>query len=717
MISVQPKVYCRRNLTSEDIFQAIPWEVNLPIPTHLRNKEQYTRWCKDGTTDHLFFSLAEGENPSQMIKGENRPHRVFGFIADYDTSGVDSHAFQRMLDNANPLCKPYAWNTTFSGGARVVWLFQAPLLFPDVEIWKRFAIRLRNELKMERLIAGYDKHSESLGRYFTAGGNWTVNPEHPVIKSNALETWLLDSCRADDFSGGVEIPLDVVAAEVEKKYPGAWVGDFKEGARGKRFWDPMADNPSAAIVRPTGMQCFTGDQQFVKWEKILGRPFVQTYLESRLGAAINDMFFDGMRYYRKLGEAGPWDGMNVDTAKRHLKVQYRLNPAVDKDEGESEVERCLHRLETYKRVDGAFPFPHNPETVVSYNGQKYLNVSMAKLWTPAIDPQEWGVNFPWTANFIDNFFADAENKDAFLTWLHHWMKSLHAGKPRQGHALYIVGAPNGGKTLMSRQIIERLVGGSSDATSFITGMNKYNDALFNAPLWRIDDGIAAGDKTTMRVYSATVKAVVANGTLKYEKKYGGAVDLPFHGRLVVTMNDDSTSLDMLPDVDSSMSDKILMLRTSGKKAEVPPEEEKQELWDREMHYFARWILDYRPQAIAEARFGFAAFHDEHVMKEARSMTRGTCALMAIDSWRDKFWENEGNRKDHKDGSWIGSAGALLDGIQAYDASSYRSVGMYGVMTFSKLIHKEVSEGRCDWIEIKAGKRGRTEFKINLISSE
>ena len=44
-------------------------------------------------------------------------------------------------------------------------------------------------------------------------------------------------------------PIGRVAEEVEKRFPGRWPGAFEIGARGPRFWDDTASNPTAAIVR------------------------------------------------------------------------------------------------------------------------------------------------------------------------------------------------------------------------------------------------------------------------------------------------------------------------------------------------------------------------------------------------------------------------------------------------------------------------------------
>ena len=74
----------------------------------------------------------------------------------------------------------------------------------------------------------------------------------PVIRAATLHLWLAECSKESDFSdSGIEIPMDLVAAEVARQFPGRWTGDFKAGARGVRFWSPEGD-ANSVIVRERG---------------------------------------------------------------------------------------------------------------------------------------------------------------------------------------------------------------------------------------------------------------------------------------------------------------------------------------------------------------------------------------------------------------------------------------------------------------------------------
>jgi len=54
-----------------------------PLP-EWENKAQFKEWCGEASTDHIFYSLIEGDVPSQRVSQDNPPRLVHGVVADYD---------------------------------------------------------------------------------------------------------------------------------------------------------------------------------------------------------------------------------------------------------------------------------------------------------------------------------------------------------------------------------------------------------------------------------------------------------------------------------------------------------------------------------------------------------------------------------------------------------------------------------------------------------
>ena len=63
--------------------------------------------------------------------------------------------------------------------------------------------------------------------------------DDPIPEERSL-LWLMDALNKPRRSSN-DIPLSIIAEEVQRRFPGRWQGEFTIGARGVRFWDAQAD--------------------------------------------------------------------------------------------------------------------------------------------------------------------------------------------------------------------------------------------------------------------------------------------------------------------------------------------------------------------------------------------------------------------------------------------------------------------------------------------
>ena len=497
-------------------------------------------------------------------------------------------------------------------------------------------------------------------------------------------------------------------AEVEKRFPGRWSGDFKEGARGVRFWDPTADNPTAAIVRTTGMTAFTGDRGFMSWSDIFGRQFVTQYQEDRIGRAAADMYCDSEKNYYRLLPSRDWDLCGVEVTRRHLKAAYGLSDSVRRGEVLSEVDQLLHHLELNRRVEGAMPFPHRPGQVVPWQGRRYLNTSLAKLMKP-VDEKDvlWGARFPTLADYLTNLWCDEENLTIQMAWLKVYYESCLNGDPGRGQALFVVGPPGTGKSFFSLELLGSIFGGYGDARMCFVEGSRFNSSLFEASIWSLDDSTILGDRRMHQKFSALVKACVANPSMPYEKKFGYSGSCPFTGRFICTLNDDPVSLGILPDTDQSLLDKVILLRTGEDPARLLGSvTANHEMVLAEAPYLLRWLLEWEVPAWVERddRFGIKAWHDREVLSEASSVSDSMTTLQLIEMFIQGFTPNREGEP------WVGNATELLGAMKGDDALAALTNRLSPVF-LGRQINAAISAG-CPWVH--KSRRGRDRTHVFVI---
>ncbi len=387
--------------------------------------------------------------------------------------------------------------------------------------------------------------------------------ESPIPEESSL-VWLMDAIAKD--APAAELPLSIVAAEMERRYPGRWQGDFTEGARGVRFWDAQADNQTAAIVTPTGMLCFTGPRPFMKWQDIFGEDFIERHREDKFGKVLKECFeANNMFYVRGDYHGIPcWRSYNRPNLESLLSKRYGLRVRAAHGEEQSEVKEAVATILRMNPVYAARPFIYNRETVIISDGKPVLNTSLLSVHMPdETKGKFWGDGFPWTAAFLDSLFPDLNQREHFMCEWAYAYRHAFAGKPRNGRVTFIAGAPGVGKNFLTECLIGPSMGGFVDPSSYLLGQTRFNDSLFDVGVWVCNDTVARGDVREHQLFTASLKRMAANMTHNWEGKFKGACKIEWSGRVYITLNTDPVSLQILPELDQSNKDKISLYKVSG----------------------------------------------------------------------------------------------------------------------------------------------------------
>ena len=693
---------CLQNLSSSIVELKEPWSIwrDFEVPEY-EDHIKVKRWLAQEDTKYLVYSTYEGLDPTMRVSSTNKATRMVGVVADWDLDYTDEE-FEAFMKRA--ISKEYTmqWvSRSLRKGIHAVWFFEQPVLCHSVEGTKRFLKRVAKELGLEKLGAGLDlKAFLDVHKYYMLGTEWKKVSEKTVPMSH-LHTWQYESQVATDYrKEGVEIPLETVKAEIDKQYPGAWVGPFVEKSRGKRFWDATANNPTSAVVFPQGMRCFTGPEPFVPWSQILGPAFVKKYEVGRIGGAIERYWFDGDKYFVRL-DSGEYLMAKKEEAILDLRARHGLSNKRG-DAPLSEVEHALFMIHNEKRVKAALPFAMNRQHIVTYDGAEYFNTATIRCMEPADKPCAWGENFPTIANWMETIFGEEQLKYE-ISWLHYAYKNAYEGDPQKGHAHFLVGEPNCGKTLYNTVVLAGLLGGHIKASEFLVGKNDgFNDHLFSKYLWTVDDEAPTASRAMHTSFTAKIKEHVANSEFLMNGKYKQPGRALWHGRLSITLNDDPVSLRILPDLDMSVKDKVMIFRmrpfsgfTRSFKSQI----------ESELKYFARFLFDYEiPEDMVDVRFGVQAYIDKtiHEISEADSQWGPIVELLRM--FREIYFDD--NNPDEKD--YVGTTSDLMMRL--------------GGIERAKILLKDVNPNRlgwglrhllkigCDWVE-RGQAKGRNEWVI------
>ena len=249
--------------------------------------------------------------------------------------------------------------------------------------------------------------------------------------------------------------------------------------------------------------------------------------------------------------------------------------------------------------------------------------------------------------------------------------------PGRGQALILAGPAGTGKSFFGRQLLAGLMGGAVDAEKFYLEGSRFNSGIVSSPVHLVDDKLGSRSQKIRLQFTESLKIVVANAVLRYEAKFGSAMEsVPWPGRVVILANEDAQSLSVLPDLDMSTRDKFMMLKLGGVKFHWGTDAENQKWLADELPYFARFLLGWTiPSAMRDDRFGVRAVQHAD-MAQASAENGLTQVLVEV---LEACVEKTAKDKDIKDPSdadgWamIGNAVQVFRWICGVDQSYAREV--------------------------------------------
>lgn len=706
------------HLRSKAIKRSEPWKFRgVPPEKVFKDKKARDTWINCIKTQWDVYSLVEGLNDNKRIsesrneEDANPPHKLHGFVADYDSPIPDEKLLEAL--EKFPFVPSHV-ERTLSGNLRLIWLFEEPMTVPSSKYLRYFLKHALEYFQAHKLLPGFDEGAWcEPGRYYTNSGQWMELENAKPIPADRIRGWAIQIGSKFNWvkeDGGAEIPMEDLRKELRAKYPrfSEWPGEFSLGEQGPSFWIEDSTSPKSAIVRPTGMQTFSAHalKGFYTWGDVLGKAFVKDYQADNLGRGVEGIYHDGKQYYRQLGR-GIWRAFDKHDTKDFLRVARRISPKIDKETLASDVDRAMQYIMENQAVDGCGKFVYRPTGIVKIKDSCFLNTSTVKVLQPSGNPNARlgpGGGFEFLSEYLLNLYLRAEGKKIvypeeimdnpeeqcpyFWVWLSVFWRSGYFQKPQSGQNLFIAGPPGVGKTLLN-EIISRLAGGSAQAQDYLLGKDTFGGEMFGAPHWMVDDAVFTTNYRSIRVFSEMIKKMAANTTHKFHEKFRMPCEVEWLGRIVATLNEDPESIRGIPELSGTILDKIMLFRTATKPpVKFPPRHELNQIINKELPELAQALLNTEvPEWMrGESRFVIKSYHEPSLVMHSERSSYSAGFLEILEDWKEFYFEHE------KDATyWEGSAFQLHKAIHA-DETTTQAMRSYDVNAVSRQLAHLANKG-------------------------
>lgn len=653
------------NLTKQSLAPCEPWTF---VPTEniteqIRSDKQARQaWYQNGTTRHCFYTCIEPTNPNQRVSKSNSPRLLHGLAVEYDAPISDSRVLEAL---SGFKIKPQWYERSLGGNIRLIWSFERPLMLDSYDFAAYLLDRTKQWLRLDMLPA-LDAGALSNPTRLLCCGKW-IGTGASAISNQELQSFYVDAAKEFRFNSTDEcnIPLDIVEKAVREKFQNFnWPSDFTLESQGASFWISESTSPMSAIVKPNGMLTFSAHatKPFYDWSEILGVDFTKRFSQTAIASATENIYWDGKNFWKQ--EQGRYVDLALPELTLYFKVDCRLSTKPGKG-GVSSIDTALRHIQSANRIAGAAPFVFYPPGVFEYQGERKLNICMAKVLPPSdIGAVTWGAegNFPWLSAHFDGFFDPVSQLPFFLAWWKAFYESGYYMKPMPGQNIFLMGGANVGKTMTSHAIIGKSVGGFMDAAKHLTTNSDFNSELPAVPLWTIDDETMGESPKAQANFAATWKKAAANQEIRCHKKYGIPVMTVWMGRILATSNLDAVSSRILGPMDNNSLDKTSLFRCASECRSVfPNRHELVQIIERELPYFMRWLLNWQPpeEVARDVRYGYKSYHEESLLDKAHQSGKAApFKELLVESLENIF------NSDPKLTEWRGSVTQILRMLQS-----------------------------------------------------
>ncbi len=368
-----------------------------------------------------------------------------------------------------------------------------------------------------------------------------------------------------------------------------------------------------------------------------------------------EFYFDAMGsgYWLKL-PSSRFLNLGASDIKLHLrhagyddgKVDFGLNP----------VEFVMYKSQIEKSVSYAGPLGgHRIGKFSTSSGETILITQQ-----PRPDVFERPKVKPAPCPFIETFLNELlgpEQMQFCLYWLKLAVQSLRDGEFKPGQLVALAGPSQCGKSFFHFFVTELLGGRSAKAHQYMMGKTPFNRDLAEVEHLVIEDEQSSTNTATRREFGNAIKQMTVNVEFRIHGKGKQAITLPNFRRVTLSVNDEPENLAILPPLDNSIIDKIMLFKCRVATNLSNDYKKNRERLRKELPAFVAQLDAFQiPKKFADNRFGVKAYLNPELVNALSDLSPEVRLMNLIDEVVFKNRVTE----------WVGSADALERQLRGSD---------------------------------------------------
>lgn len=318
---------------------------------------------------------------------------------------------------------------------------------------------------------------------------------------------------------------------------------------------------------------------------------------------------------------GSYIHTDKDLYRKRLK-SWGFRTTVQEGENISPADQVLLDVQAIRNVDYSGPLAGYDAGITSCNGHRAL------VTKPPRRVEAKPGNWPMISQILDAMFVvgEEDQRAHFYGWLKIAEQSVRLSTPSPGQAVVLAGPRNAGKNLIQDIITVVLGGRTARPYQYFIGKTTFNADLFEAEHLMIADEVPYPDLPSRRVFGSKIKDVTVNSIQTCHGKYQNAVHLEPCWRLTVSLNDEDENLVMLPPLDASLQDKMMLFKVQQATMPMPCDGpvDRKKFWEAlkaEIPAFVYFIQNFQiPDALKDTRFGVCAYLHPDLVRVVEDMS-------------------------------------------------------------------------------------------------